>query len=489
MSSKATIMYTDVVGYSKLTGDNQQIALIILEEHNKILEEKTKRYSGKIVKLTGDGLCALFDSPIDGVKCSIEIQKALNRRNELNVDERKIQIRIGLHYGSYELKDNDVFGDGVNLTKKIEPVAPHSGIAISQDLNNIIWDTNDIYLRKYVKIEFNGKSIQLYQLYLDLISWCVNENAQNLQEVNKDDAYLKAHKLFHCGDYSSAIKFAFLSLDNTDGKNSMDILSFICHTFICLGGMDYANDIIKKIELVLDKDRNLEQCAHLYKMRGNLEYNLGNQDNALGFFEKSFKLMLKSNERYLNEIVYYILLILLDKDDYVKIKKYLEQCIPNNDSYSKILDGFSLMYLEELDNDKIDNYKNKIKDIDNQHLASFGYRILAKIYLKFKDFDNSKISINESQKLLINSSHNISDINQRDKFLNNILIHKDIMEFSDKISDHFLDLTYEKIKESDSVQEDKVKVHKFCTNCGKKNDDSYNFCISCGNNLKIETNL
>ena len=44
-----------------------------------------------------------------------------------------------------------------NLTKKIEPVAPHSGIAISQDLNNIIWDTNDIYLRKYVKIEFNGK--------------------------------------------------------------------------------------------------------------------------------------------------------------------------------------------------------------------------------------------------------------------------------------------------------------------------------------------
>ena len=86
MLNKATIMYTDVVGYSKLTGDNQQIALVILEEHNKILEDKTKIYSGKIVKLTGDGLCALFDNPIDGVKCSIEIQKALNKRNKLNVD-------------------------------------------------------------------------------------------------------------------------------------------------------------------------------------------------------------------------------------------------------------------------------------------------------------------------------------------------------------------------------------------------------------------
>ena len=132
MSSKATIMYTDVVGYSKLTGDNQQIALIILEEHNKILEDKTKIYSGKIVKLTGDGLCALFDNPIDGIKCSIEIQKALNRRNKLNVDERKIQIRIGLHYGSYELKDNDVFGDGVNLAKKLSLLLRIVGLLLAR---------------------------------------------------------------------------------------------------------------------------------------------------------------------------------------------------------------------------------------------------------------------------------------------------------------------------------------------------------------------
>ena len=73
--------------------------------------------------------------------------------------------------------------------------------------------------------------------------------------------------------------------------------------------------------------------------------NLGNQDIALDFFEKSFQLMLKSNKRYLNEIIYNILLIFLDKDDYAQIKKYLGQYIPNNDSYSKIVDGFNFIYL------------------------------------------------------------------------------------------------------------------------------------------------
>ena len=97
----SSIMYTDVVGYSKLTGDNQELALIILEEHNEILKKYTEEYSGNTVKLTGDGLCALFDSPVDSVKCAIDIQLALYRRNQLNTKERQVRIRICLHYGVY----------------------------------------------------------------------------------------------------------------------------------------------------------------------------------------------------------------------------------------------------------------------------------------------------------------------------------------------------------------------------------------------------
>ena len=86
MSQKeTTIMYTDIVGYSKLTGDNQELALEILAEHNKILFQNTKYYSGEIVKETGDGICALFNEPADAIKCAIDIQKDLYKRNQLNI--------------------------------------------------------------------------------------------------------------------------------------------------------------------------------------------------------------------------------------------------------------------------------------------------------------------------------------------------------------------------------------------------------------------
>jgi len=480
-------MYTDVVGYSKLTGDNQQVALIILEEHNKILEQSTQKYSGNIVKLTGDGLCALFDNPIDGIKCSIEIQKSLNKRNKLNIDERKIEIRIGLHYGTYELKDNDVFGDGINLAKKIEPVAPHSGIAISPDLNNMIWNTNDIYIREYIKLEFDNKTIQLYEVYLDLITWCINSKKQSLQKINSNEVYIKAHKLFHQGDYSSAIKFAFLALSNSNKKNSTDILSFICHTFISLGNIKYANTIIKQIEIDINKNANPEQNAHLYKMKGNLEYNLGNRDNALNFFDKSFTLMIKSNEKYVNEIIYYLSTILLEKKEYHLIPNYLEKIIHNNDSYSKILYGVKLFLLNKIDDKKINNFKNEINNINNKYLSSLAFMVLAKIYFKNKDIDNSKESINHSKALIIKSSENISDESLRDNFLNNILINKEITNFLDKISDHYLDLTFKKIEQSEDINKKITNVHNFCTECGTENKNTYNFCINCGNDLQIKS--
>ena len=484
--NKTTIMYTDVVGYSKLTGDNQQVALIILEEHNEILKQNTQNFSGDIVKLTGDGLCALFNNPIDGIKCSIEIQKALNKRNELNVEERKIEIRIGLHYGTYELKDNDVFGDGVNLAKKIEPVAPHSGIAISEDLNKMIWDTNDLYLRKYIKLEFNKKSIQLFEVYLDLISWCANKKKQDLQVIDSTEIYKKAHSLFHNGDYSSAIKFAFLAMNNSNETNRADIFSFICHTFICLGNMKYANNILKKIELEFGQNSHSEQIAHLYKMKGNLEFNIGKKSKALVFFEKSFNLMLESNKKYINEIIYSLSLILIDKKKPDTIAKYLNQSIPNDDFYNIILYGIEILSSNKVDDKKINSFINKIKNIDNQHLSSLAYRIVAKIFFKIKDYDKAQDTIKQSQDLIIKSSKNISDKSQRENFLNNILIHKDIMEFSDKISDHFLDITFKKVQQTEIEIQSSLEVYNFCTKCGTKNKNNYNFCINCGNNLQIK---
>ena len=475
-------MYTDVVGYSKLTGDNQQLALIILEEHNKILEESTKKYSGKIVKLTGDGLCALFDSPVNGIKCSIEIQTLLSKRNKLNVKERQIQIRIGLHYGTYELKDDDVFGDGVNLAKNIEPVAPHGGIAISEVLNDLVWDINDLYISKYTILKFNSVSIQLFEVCLDLISWCNNKN--ELQVLDAQKMYNKAHELFHIGDYSSAIKFAFLSKENSNKKDEIDTYSFICHTFISLGDMEYARNLLKNIDDQLSQKASEEQSAHFYKMRGNLEFNFGDKDKSLDFFTTSLKLMLKSNERYVNEIIYYLSLILLEKNKYNDLKKYLDKSIKNHDSYSIILLGVKMLISDSFDKQGMSQFIHLCTSMKNQYLSCLAYRIMAKIFFKFKDYDKAKNAISKSQKLVLKSSKMISDQLERDKFLNQIIIHKDIMEFSDKISDYFLKMTVERINDKDNGGNSSI-LSIFCTNCGFKNEKKYNFCIDCGCNLNI----
>jgi len=483
-------MYTDVVGYSKLTGDNQEIALVILAEHNKILNHFTNHYSGKIVKLTGDGLCALFDSPISAIKCAIDIQKALDKRNKLNIKERQIQIRIGLHYGTYNKKDDDVFGDGVNLAKNIEPIAPHGGIAISSTINDIIWDENDIYIREHTTLETNGELTQIYEIYLDLIDWFKNAKNKETQKVDNDKIYKKAHELFHKGDYTAAIKFATLSLKGISGHKKNERLSFICHTFISLGDFEYGKKIFLEIEEYSNKNSSNmidEDIAHLYKIKGNLQFNLNDLKSSLSHFKKSLDIMIVSNKEYVNEIIYNICIVLIMQNKEDLINNYINLKSDIKNDYMILIKGISLFINKRGNAKEINEFIKIIPDMESSHLSAFAYRLVAIIYFGIKEHDKSQKIISKAQNLLSESSENISDISQRDKFTDNILIHNDIMNFSDKISDYFLNMTIDEIKddEAQNIDDKSEDFYNFCTNCGKENKDKYKFCIECGNNLII----
>ena len=485
----ATIVYTDVVGYSKLTGDNQEVALEILEEHNKILDQCISYYSGEVVKKTGDGICALFQKPTDAIKCAIDIQKDLAKRNKLNIKERQIKIRIGIHYGTYVKKDNDVFGDGINLAKTIEPIAPHGGIAISEDLNKIIWEENDIYIREYLPIKLKKQSIMIYEVYLDLITWFKNEKNQKPQTVDSKKIYLKAHDLFHKGDYSSAIKFSTLALQDSNKDHANKIISFICHAFISLGEFEYAKKLMNQIEAKIEDKTDFEEHAHFFKMKANLEFNSNNIENSIDLFFKSLELMKSSNAKYIHEINYNICIAYLMNKDEEKMLKYLHEKVEsdNDNEYSILLDGLKLLDVKNKKDKLLEDYINKAKNINSKHLSSLSYRIIALIYVKYENHDKAQEMINISQEKLVSSSEDISDWFQRQNFLDNFLIHKDIMHFSDYISDHFLNLTYNEVKEDEDSLEninDVIDVHKFCTDCGLENESSYKFCINCGNDLQ-----
>ena len=129
---KTAIYFSDIVGYSRMIGENEAFALSLLREHDVILIESIEKHNGVIIKHIGDAIFAKFDLIDDAINASTDIQKALAHRNSIQKSEQHIQVRIGLHEGNVVEKDNDLFGHNVNLCSRIEGSAIPGSIAISK---------------------------------------------------------------------------------------------------------------------------------------------------------------------------------------------------------------------------------------------------------------------------------------------------------------------------------------------------------------------
>jgi adenylate cyclase len=130
----AAIMFTDMVGYSALAQKNESLALKLLEEHRQLLRPLFRNHEGREIKTIGDAFLVEFTSTLDAIHCAAEIQKILKDYNASSGHGVKIQVRIGLHMGDVVHRENDVFGDGVNIASRIEPLAKPGGICLSQQV-------------------------------------------------------------------------------------------------------------------------------------------------------------------------------------------------------------------------------------------------------------------------------------------------------------------------------------------------------------------
>ncbi len=128
----AAIMFTDMVGYSALAQRNEALALDLLEEQQRLVRPIFPRFGGREVKSTGDGFLVEFASALAAAQCAIEVQRALVQHNASASHERRFQIRIGVHLGDVVLREADIFGDGVNIAARIEPLAEAGGICLSR---------------------------------------------------------------------------------------------------------------------------------------------------------------------------------------------------------------------------------------------------------------------------------------------------------------------------------------------------------------------
>ncbi len=137
------IVFTDIVNFTQLSAEDEQHALKLIDKQREILKPIVDKHSGEWLKEIGDGLLFSFDSSLDAVNCSIEIQQTLQEIDDL-------KLRIGIHQGDIFIKDGDVFGDDVNIASRVESFAPEGGIAISDKISK------DISGVKNIKTSFIG---------------------------------------------------------------------------------------------------------------------------------------------------------------------------------------------------------------------------------------------------------------------------------------------------------------------------------------------
>jgi|GEM_PF-3179335 class 3 adenylate cyclase len=131
----AAIFIADVVGYSRLTGaDEERILARLRTLRSDLVDPTVAVHQGRIVKGTGDGVLAEFRSVVEAVRCAIEVQRGLAERNAGLPLERRIQFRIGIHLGDIvEEPDGDIMGDGVNIAARLEGIAKPGAISLSED--------------------------------------------------------------------------------------------------------------------------------------------------------------------------------------------------------------------------------------------------------------------------------------------------------------------------------------------------------------------
>jgi class 3 adenylate cyclase len=140
----AAIMLTDIVGYSKAMDKDEEHTYNILQNHNKIMRQIIARYSGDEIKTIGDAFLVRFASAGDAVRAARDIQAQFRDFNKGKTEKEQVWVRIGVHMGDIMVMDNDVFGTGVNIAARIEPLAEPGGICISADVYNVIKKSIDV---------------------------------------------------------------------------------------------------------------------------------------------------------------------------------------------------------------------------------------------------------------------------------------------------------------------------------------------------------
>jgi TolB-like protein len=182
-------MFTDIVGYTALMGEDEKHALSVLEENRKIHRKAIKKHNGRWLKEIGDGILISFHSAIEAVNCALEIRYEAIKTEDYN-------IRIAIHQGDVVFEEGDVYGDGVNIASRIESLTPPDKIYVSEAVYYNVHNHKGIHC-DYIKEEHlkNVKHpVKIYNIRADdslLQEILIKKNKEPEKKIFSPNRFLK----------------------------------------------------------------------------------------------------------------------------------------------------------------------------------------------------------------------------------------------------------------------------------------------------------
>ena len=209
----ATIVFTDIVGFTKLTAKDQQLASDLLDIQRAEFQPLVELYQGKWIKEVGDGLILTFDTINKAVHCCIKIQEKAKTIENLS-------IRIGIHLGEILEKENDIIGDDVNITARIEPFSAPGGIAISNKVNDGIIRESEFTTKYLGKPKLKGVA-QKVEVY------CITSHGLPETKLSDVSAKLEKSPLFIYSAIAATViipLFVYLFMFQKESVDSIAVL-------------------------------------------------------------------------------------------------------------------------------------------------------------------------------------------------------------------------------------------------------------------------
>jgi len=154
----STILFADIVGYTAMMNSDEKNAVLLINQFRDILEKTVPVNKGKIIQYFGDGCLLSFESATEGVLCATVLHKLFI--------EHKIPVRMGLHLGDVLFKNNNAFGDGVNIASRIESMSVPGAVLLSKSIRDQIKNKTEFQLTSLGTFEFKNveEPMEIYAL-------------------------------------------------------------------------------------------------------------------------------------------------------------------------------------------------------------------------------------------------------------------------------------------------------------------------------------